>query len=102
LPSKLTMTVTRGDVFRHEVAGAGGWGDPLERDPAAVLRDVRNGLLSQQAAADAYGVVLDGQNWRVDTAATQQRRDAMRTARGWTETPKVLWEDAPSRADSAA
>ena len=32
------MTMRRGDVFRHEVAGAGGWGDPLERDPAMVLR----------------------------------------------------------------
>ena len=37
LPVKLTMTIKRGDVFRHELAGAGGWGDPLERDPAAVL-----------------------------------------------------------------
>ena len=34
LPSKFTMTIRRGDVFRHEIAGAGGWGDPLERDPA--------------------------------------------------------------------
>ena len=40
LPSKLTMTMKRGDLFRHEVAGGGGWGDPLERDPALVLRDV--------------------------------------------------------------
>ncbi len=46
LPSKLTMTIRRGDMFRHEVAGAGGWGDPLERDPAAVLRDVRNEFVS--------------------------------------------------------
>ena len=36
LPSKLTMTIRKGEVFRHEVAGAGGHGDPLERDPAAV------------------------------------------------------------------
>jgi N-methylhydantoinase B len=41
LPSQLTMTIRRGEVFRHEVAGAGGCGDPLERDPAMVLRDVR-------------------------------------------------------------
>ena len=40
------MTVKRGDIFRHVLAGAGGWGDPLERDPAAVLKDVRNELLS--------------------------------------------------------
>ena len=34
LPSKLTMTIKKGEVFRHVLAGAGGWGDPLERDPA--------------------------------------------------------------------
>ena len=45
-PSKVTMTIKRGDVFRHVLAGGGGWGDPLERDPAAVLRDVRNEFLS--------------------------------------------------------
>ena len=57
LPSKLTMTIKRGDVFRHVLAGAGGWGDPLERDPAAVLRDVRNELLSPEKAEADYGVV---------------------------------------------
>src|SRR5919108_386103 len=40
LPSKVTMTIRRGDVFRHVLAGAGGWGDPLERYPELVLRDV--------------------------------------------------------------
>src|SRR6266513_12587 len=39
LPSKFTMTIKKGDVFRHVLAGAGGWGDPLERDPAAVQRE---------------------------------------------------------------
>ena len=45
------MTISKGDVFRHVLAGAGGWGDPLERDPAAVLRDVRNELLSAAEGA---------------------------------------------------
>ena len=40
------------------LAGAGGWGDPLERDPAAVLRDVRNELLSPAKALADYGVVI--------------------------------------------
>ncbi len=35
LPSKLTMNIKRGDLFRHEVAGAGGWGDPLGARPGA-------------------------------------------------------------------
>ena len=46
-------------------AGAGGWGDPLERDPAAVLRDVRNELLSAENARNDYGVVIDLTLWTV-------------------------------------
>jgi N-methylhydantoinase B len=92
LDSKVTMTITQGDVFRHEVAGAGGWGDPLERDPQAVLKDVRNELISVQTAAQDYGVIVDVANWKVDFDATKERREALRTARGWREVPQVLWE----------
>jgi N-methylhydantoinase B len=101
LASKVTMTITRGDVFRHEVAGAGGWGDPLERDPVAVLKDVRNELISLQAAAEEYGVVLDPQTWTVDGEATQKLRADIRAARGWAETPAVLWEEPPKRSAAA-
>jgi N-methylhydantoinase B len=95
LASKLTMTIRRGEVFRHELAGAGGWGDPLERAPEAVLKDVRNELVSPSAAAHDYGVVIDTQHWKVDAAATQHLRSEIRTARGWSEVPPVLREDPP-------
>jgi N-methylhydantoinase B len=88
LPSKLTMTIRRGDVFRHELAGAGGWGDPLERDVSAVLRDVRNELLSPGAARVDYGVVIEAS--AVDEEATLRLRAELRLARGWGEPPKVL------------
>lgn len=103
LPSKFTMTIKRGDVFRHVLAGAGGWGDPLERDPAAVLRDVRNELLSPEKAAADYGVVIDTKAWRVDAAATSERRSAFRVRRGWRDVPKVQRHDpvAASGAKSA-
>jgi len=103
LPSKFTMTIKRGDVFRHVLAGAGGWGDPLERDPAAVLRDVRNELLSPEKAAADYGVVIDTKAWRVDAAATAGRRSAIRVRRGWRDVPKVQRHDpvAASGAKSA-
>ena len=58
LTGKFTMTMKRGDVFRHEQPGPGGFGDPLERDPARVARDVRNELVSREAARRDYGVVL--------------------------------------------
>jgi N-methylhydantoinase B len=102
LPSKVTMTITQGDIFRHEVAGAGGWGDPLERDPAAVLKDVRNELISLEVAADDYGVIIEAHTWSVDTAATQRLREEMRAARGWTSVPKVQWHDAPRHSDVVA
>jgi N-methylhydantoinase B len=89
LPSKLNITIRRGDVFRHEVAGAGGFGDPLERDPAAVARDVQNEVVSSEAARADYGVVLDDQSG-IDPAATERLRGELRTARGWTAVPAVV------------
>jgi N-methylhydantoinase B len=91
LPSKLTMNMKRGDLFRHEVAGAGGWGDPLERDPALVLRDVLNEFVSERAARDDYGVVLAGDPLVVDHAATTALRQQMRAARDGAETPIYNW-----------
>jgi N-methylhydantoinase B len=87
LPSKLTMNIKRGDLFRHEVAGAGGWGDPLERDPALVLKDVLNEFVSPRAAREDYGVVLAGTPLAVDVAATQRLRSRMRAVRKWDEVP---------------
>ncbi|HZU08144.1 MAG TPA: hydantoinase B/oxoprolinase family protein [Chloroflexota bacterium] len=58
----------------------GGYGDPLERDPAAVAREVRIGTTSRYAAERVYGVVLDAAG-AVDPAATQQRRAALREER---------------------
>jgi N-methylhydantoinase B len=94
LPSKLTMTIKKGDVFRHVLAGAGGWGDPLERDPSAVLRDVRNELLSPPRALADYGVVVDTTQWAVDTAATEAARARVRKERGWSTVPKVQRQEA--------
>ncbi len=89
LPSKLTMTIRRGDVYRHEQPGPGGWGDPLERDPHSVVRDVRNDFVSVQAAREEYGVVVDTKNWSVDRDATEAQRESLRRARGWTAIPTV-------------
>jgi len=91
LPSKLTMTMRKGDLFRHEVAGAGGWGDPLERDPQAVLRDVRNEFVSEHSARADYGVMLAGTPLAVDEAATASLRREMRAARAWSEPPVYDW-----------
>jgi N-methylhydantoinase B len=102
LPGKFTMTIKKGDVFRHVLAGAGGWGDPLERNPNAVLKDVRNELLSRAKAAADYGVVIDAQTWAVDGPATERRRTDMRARRGWRVVPKVQWSDPVGEPSPAA
>jgi N-methylhydantoinase B len=66
------VTIGPGDVVHVASGGAGGWGDPLMRDPDAVLTDVKRHLVSPEAAADDYGVVLA--NGGVDAAATARLR----------------------------
>ena len=85
LPGKFTRTFRAGDVFRYEMAGAGGWGDPLERDAARVLYDVRNEYVSIETARDEYGVVIDTRNWRVDEAGTARLRAQLRQRRSRSE-----------------
>ena len=93
LPSKVTMTCRRGDVVRWVLPGGGGWGDPLEREPQRVLRDVRNELVSPATAEREYGVVIDTERWRVDEAATARLREQRRAARGGLRTPFAFRED---------
>ncbi|HEX3954461.1 MAG TPA: hydantoinase B/oxoprolinase family protein [Stellaceae bacterium] len=55
LPSKCRLTIRHGDLFRHVMAGAGGWGDPQERDPARIAHDIAEGKLSPEHAVRVYG-----------------------------------------------
>ncbi|MBT3369690.1 MAG: hydantoinase B/oxoprolinase family protein [Rhodospirillaceae bacterium] len=54
--------------------GGGGWGDPKQRDPERVLRDIRDGVVSQQAGEEIYGVKLSGNGKSIDEAATAKLR----------------------------
>ena len=101
LDSKLTMTMYAGEVLRHELAGGGGWGDPLERDPESVLRDVRNELVSMNSARDDYGVVIKSDGWDVDYKATQILRAEIQKLRVG-KTPAVLWQDWPRKDGKGA
>lgn len=90
LPAKVTMAIKRGDVFRHEQAGPGGWGDPLEREPWRVLKDVRNEFVSLTSAMEDYGVVIDPSRWVVDESRTAELRNELRVRRGWQGVPVVV------------
>jgi len=63
------------DVYAVLWSAAGGFGDPLERDPAKVEADVENGDVSEKAALEIYGVVLG------DPQATERRRQTVRARR---------------------
>lgn len=73
-----------GQVMRVVTTGGGGWGDPLERDPALVQRDVLQGKVSLQSARADYGVVLvrTAEDWEIDPIATEGLRAELRAARG--------------------
>ncbi len=68
------------DVFEYTFQGGGGYGDPLDRDPQAVARDVLWGAVSVQAARDLYGVVLR-ENGSADLAGTETLRRQIRETR---------------------
>ena len=62
--------------------GGPGWGDPLERDPEMVRRDVSEELIDAECARRDYGVVLEGSDLAVNTTATEALRAKMSKARG--------------------
>ncbi|WP_172329912.1 hydantoinase B/oxoprolinase family protein [Mangrovicoccus sp. HB161399] len=73
LVSKFTMTMRKGDVLSHCLPSGGGYGNPLERDPAAVAEDWLDDFVSTETARDVYGVILTPEG-AVDLPATQARR----------------------------
>jgi N-methylhydantoinase B len=80
------LTMGPGDVLHVACGGAGGWGDPLKRDPAKVLLDWRRGWLSVAQARADYGVVLEGGS--VDAAATE----ALRASRAGEARPEKFYD----------
>ena len=86
------ISVEAGDELDFITWGGGGWGDPLDRDPATVAHEVVQGLVTAEGAR-AYGVVIaDG---KVDAAATKALRSQMRSSRGTVE----LFNRGPSMDD---
>jgi N-methylhydantoinase B len=77
---KAACDFAHGDVISFQQSGAGGYGDPLARDPARVLEDVLDDYVSIEAARADYGVVITGAgaDLRVDEAATAASRASMR------------------------
>ena len=83
LPSKCDqIKVEPGDQLIYQTAGAGGWGDPLQREAEKVRSDVARELVSADKARRDYGVVLDPDTGQVDHDATQRLREQLAEERG--------------------
>ena len=69
-------TLNRGDVFRHIMAGGGGYGDPLKRTPELVLKDVIEEKVTIAGAREDYGVVIikKAEEFIIDSIATKKLR----------------------------
>ncbi|MAG36771.1 MAG: hypothetical protein CL878_11100 [Dehalococcoidia bacterium] len=81
LPTLSNSRLTRDDVLRHIMAGGGGWGDPLDRDPELVQADVWNEKISIGYARREYGVIIDPDSLQVDRIATEHQRRELRDGR---------------------
>ena len=75
------LSVPEFSLMSDFTACGGGFGDPLEREPQRVARDVRIHAVSKRMAEAVYGVVLDGGELSVDEAATAEKRRQIRAAR---------------------
>jgi N-methylhydantoinase B len=77
--AKSTITLGGADVINHITQNGGGYGDPVERSAAEVLRDHRYGSVTLETAERLYGVLIRDEE--VDEKATEERRAAILTAR---------------------
>ena len=67
-------------MVSHIIAGGGGWGDPLERDPTLVQQDVWNEKLSVNYVRREYGVIIDPDSLQIDYEATSKLRKGLRAS----------------------
>jgi N-methylhydantoinase B len=85
------VPIEPGDEFVRPSSGGGGFGDPLERDPEAVVEDVKDDYVSIERAETDYGVVIeeidaDLCEYELDEDATEEQREHIRENRDdWLE-----------------
>jgi acetone carboxylase, alpha subunit len=81
------------DLWAQIAGTGGGWGDPLERDPQAVADDANIDQVPPDFSAGIYGVQVrkDDDTYRVDEAATQSARDALKAERRDNSIPVKEW-----------
>jgi N-methylhydantoinase B len=88
------LELNRGDVIQITSPTGGGFGDPMERDLAAIASEIRNGMLSTERASQVYAVVFD-EHGQIDEVATAARRRERTRA----DTPEFTFCDERLRQD---
>jgi N-methylhydantoinase B len=80
LEAKVTgIPFAAGEYIEFREPNAGGYGDPLEREPAMVREDVLDDFTTIELARDAYGVVFkDERSLEIDEQATEELRAKLR------------------------
>lgn len=81
MPSSPGRHLVEGDVLAVRYWGGGGLGDPIERAPDLVVKDLREGNTTMRAAHDVYCVAVDADTLEVDEAGTVRLREARRQER---------------------
>ncbi|MFC2008096.1 hydantoinase B/oxoprolinase family protein [Chloroflexota bacterium] len=77
----IRIDVGKHDIVGHSYGYGGGYGDPIERDPLAVVKDVKNEACSLEVALKVYGVVFNPERFEVDYEATRKRREEIKQER---------------------
>jgi len=70
----MVSDVPAGTLYVQEAGGGGGFGDPRERPAELVAHEVRDGIISPEAAREIYGVVVDPETSSLDIAETETLR----------------------------
>ncbi|MBW7959425.1 MAG: hydantoinase B/oxoprolinase family protein [Candidatus Promineofilum sp.] len=73
-----TLELGYGDIVSCWMAGGGGYGEPVDREPWAVRDDIRSGLVSLEQAREIYGVAIDMETGDIDAGATELLRQSVR------------------------
>ncbi|MGD9921158.1 MAG: hydantoinase B/oxoprolinase family protein [Pseudorhodoplanes sp.] len=97
------VAMLAGDSVSIETPGGGGWGEPWQRDPAAVIRDLSLGLISQDMASRIYGVaaVGSGAAWQCDEAGTRKLRASRVASQPATNIPPSTRQRAMAEPETA-
>lgn len=74
LKAKESVKLKKGDTFTSYPSGGGGWGNPLERDAELVRMDAKNEIISLKSAYKDYGIVLEGEDYKINWEKTNKFR----------------------------